>query len=351
MKVLVIFVGFTEDQYDSNCGNYNDPNWPQLPPGAVTPGQTLPTNYLADCYTSNAQFSLTANDQSLSNFFYQMSRTSPSPLRMTFGTLPGRINVTAGGRGNSLITYASEALTAAAAAYPNFNWGAYDNRVNQPNYHADPLVADGPDGKLDYVVFCFRGGGCASGVGGMNGLGGVAQQTIPGTAYSVETGHCQTSMSLDKSLFLHEMAHTLWNAPHQFGCNGTVGKRFYNTFGWSMMTSIPTNYSVSAWERWYLGWTELKTGPAQVNSDVQGPASLTATSGQYVLRDYVTTGDVIRVKIPNTTQYLVAGKPGLQHGALRPPHLGDRGRRAGIPARAHRPAGNGGRHGRPVHVS
>ena len=304
LKVLVIFVGFWEDiNQNPQCGDYNNSEWPQFPlnPNPNTPaGLTFPTNYASACYTFSSQFSLTATDQSLSNFFYQMSRTSPNPLKMTFGTLPGRVNVNASGRGSSLGVYIPDALAAAAAAYPTFNWGAYDNRTNHPGYAYDN-TASAPDGQLDYVVFCFRSsGGCSSGVAASVGSAGANGGTIPGTFYQVTDGHTQSGMSLRIDSFLHEMAHTLYDSPHEFGCNGTVGARFYQSFGWGMMQNIPTSYSANAWERWYLGWTELRTGPSQVNSDLRAATG----GGQYVLRDYTTTGDVIRIKLPNTSQYL-----------------------------------------------
>ena len=299
LKVLVIFVGFREDtRQGAACDDYSNGNWPQLPPNhsPTTPaGLTFPNDFSSTCYTANTQFSATATDQTLSNFFYQMSGTSPHPLRMTFGTLPGRVNINANGRGDYLNVYIPDALAAAAAAYPNFNWGAYDNRTNHPNYKYDSRVS-APDGKLDYVVFCFRTG-CASGIKAKVGMAGPFGAAIPGTSYQVLDAHCQSGMNLDKSTFLHEMAHTLYDSPHEFGANGTVGTHFYQSFGWGMMQNIATSFSANAWERWYLGWTELRTGPAQVSSDLQVPAS-----GQYVLRDYTTTGDVIRVKIPNTSQ-------------------------------------------------
>ncbi|MBF9219689.1 hypothetical protein [Hymenobacter ruricola] len=98
------------------------------------------------------------------------------------------------------------------------------------------------------------------------------------------------------------MAYNLYLAPHVLGANSTTGNHYYNTLGWSMLQNAATSFSAAAWERWYLGWTELRTGPAQVSSDI-GP-NAPASGGTYVLRDYVTTGDVMRLEIPNTGQHL-----------------------------------------------
>lgn len=114
-------------------------------------------------------------------------------------------------------------------------------------------------------------------------------------------------MSLARDAFLHEVGHTLYNAPQLFGANGTTGNRFYQTYGWGLMQTVPTFYASNAWERWYLGWTELQTSNGQgglTGSDIQDATSLTATSGYYTLRNYTTTGDVVRIKLPNTSQYL-----------------------------------------------
>ncbi len=122
--------------------------------------------------------------------------------------------------------------------------------------------------------------------------------------YSLTDGHVQTGGGIDRGVFLHEFAHNLYYAPHQLGANGTCGNHFDSSQGWGMMCGITTSFSANAWERWYNGWTELKTGAGQVNSDIVDATSLTATNGVYTLRDYVTTGDVMRLKIPNTGQYL-----------------------------------------------
>lgn len=302
LKILIVFAGFTQDD-DATCGTST--LWPfAVSGGAPT---ALPATLSSDIYTSPTQFSLGATDQTLSNFFYQMSRTAATPFKVTFGYIPTRINVSRTSRSyGDMAGFSADALAAAVAQYntttANFPWSEYDQHTNSPNFNTDNS-ATGPDGKLDYVIVCWRTG-CQSGLPGSTGLGGVPGITIPATtqhpAYQIATGHCQAGSSFEIGTCLHEMAHTLYNAPHLFGANGTVGNHFYHTFGWGMMQNIPTNYSVSAWERWYLGWTSLKTGIDQVNSDIFNAASLTATNGLYTLRDYTTTGDVVRITLPNS---------------------------------------------------
>ncbi|MBJ6108695.1 hypothetical protein JAO73_06730 [Hymenobacter sp. BT523] len=271
----------------------------------MSEGETFPANYTDVCYTNPAQFSLGATDQSVSNFLYQMSRTSPNPLKVTFGTLPKRVNVPASGRAfGDFSGYAQDAISAAHAQFPTFNWGQYDQRTNNPGFGYDNSTT-GPDGELDYVIFCFRVG-CHPSIRKDDGVAGVFPVTIPANAshpaYAITTGHCQAGSTLGWPSVLHELAHTLYGAPHVLGANSTTGNHYYGTLGWSMMQNAATSFSAAAWERWYLGWTELKTSPGQVSSDI-GPGRL-APNGTYVLRDYVTTGDVMRLELPNTNQYL-----------------------------------------------
>ncbi len=90
---------------------------------------TFPANLGSFFYTNANQFSLTATDQSFSNLFYQMSRTSSNPFRMTFGYLPTRINVAYSAYPD--LQLATRAVVQQAVAqYPNFDWAAYDQRTN-----------------------------------------------------------------------------------------------------------------------------------------------------------------------------------------------------------------------------
>ena len=308
LRILVISAGFTED-INTGCSDYGDGGWPQR--DGVNPiGTTLPGNLPDFGYTNQSQFSLTATDKTVSNLFYQMSQTCAAPFRVTFDHFPQRMNVSRNAAGaGDIAGYSQAVLNQIEQDYPNYNWSPWDQRTNAPGYQFSSL-GTAPDGKLDYVVINWRAGECSKNFLPKNtGMAGVPSHTFPATggrrAYTISTGHMQTGMSLNAATFLHEFAHTLYNAPHTWGVNsGTTGPYWNQTFGWGLMTNVPTFYSSNAWERWYVGWTELRTGNSQVSSDIQDAASLTATSGIYTLRDFVTTGDVVRIQLPNTNQYL-----------------------------------------------
>ncbi|MDR0364406.1 MAG: hypothetical protein LBH92_05245 [Bacteroidales bacterium] len=120
--------------------------------------------------------------------------------------------------------------------------------------------------------------------------------------YIIREGYTQCAAAGDVeaivSCMLHEIGHSLFDAPHYMGANGVMGKYFnFPTIGWGIMHNT-LNWSANAWERWILGWTELTTGNGQVNSDIQSASDL-QNNGIYTIRDLNTTGDIIRVKIPH----------------------------------------------------
>jgi len=70
-----------------------------------------------------------------------------------------------------------------------------------------------------------------------------------------------------------------------------------------MMGSI-LNLTAYGWDRWMLGWIHLTTGTNQDNTNLNSPNDL-VNNGIYTLRDFTSTGDVIRIKIPYTTNQFI----------------------------------------------
>lgn len=191
--------------------------------------------------------------------------------------------------------------------YPNFNWGKYDNRTNKPNYSTDNSTSLS-EGKIDYLVIVYLRGSNLHAAASTYGSHTVTTN-YSGTleSFTITDGYTITQFKNSESgfrnLFYHEFAHHLYSSPHYFGANGVVGHRFFNTMGWGMMTSGASTFnSANAWERWLLDWIELNANG--VNSDVKTVSDL-PTNGSFVLRDFVETGDVVRIKIPNTTNQYV----------------------------------------------
>lgn len=169
---------------------------------------------------------------------------------------------------------------------PGFDWNRYDQRENQPAYRIDNSQSK-PDGILDYVVFMHRNPG-------NSGMGTAGAVQVPGLPFRIRDGHtaaaCRSSEVANWEFFKHEFAHNLYDAPHYMGANHTDGSRLYVQRGWGMMSDgAPPFFTTNAWENWRLGWRD--TPPAVMQ-------------GIYSLRDFVQSGDAMRIALPGTRDEL-----------------------------------------------
>jgi len=325
LKVLTIFAGFNddasggvfdEDQALSGWGNPTHPNNP-------TPILAIPTTLMTDpdkwMYDELNEFG--NGVYNLSEFYSEMSMDSfkmygdilKDPVSNQFV----RIDIDPTGT-SSWYGRNTKVMNRMQQLYPNFDWSSYDSRTNKPDFqynNSDPILSP-PDFKPDYVVIIYRynrrwgsqpvlgmqnwtgsGGAYAS----LNGLSGINYNgyTFDGAGFTMPSGSDMPTGKLP--LFVHELAHVLYSCPHQSGVNGTIGNHFsVPSTGWGMMTNtIKINFTANAWERWLLGWIDLTAGAD--NTDIQTAVDLAPTNGIYTLGDFVRTGDVIRIKIPNST--------------------------------------------------
>ena len=106
----------------------------------------------------------------------------------------------------------------------------------------------------------------------------------------------------------HEFNHLLigGNNFHSGGGN-SAGFRSYTVAlqgGWSMMGAANSALlSVSSWDRYWLGWSPKENQfeiSARDRNDREVNGDLNPSDGgkRYVLRDFVTTGDALRIKLP-----------------------------------------------------
>ncbi len=171
----------------------------------------------------------------------------------------------------------------------------------------------GTDQIVDYAIIVWRNAGKAHGLTttpkyGTGGWAGVPYTdniaSADGKRYTIANGftHTDGMVGVQAPLFAHEFAHTFYSCPHYLLANGVVGQHFNATEGPGMMGYYRSFFAANAWERWFNGWAELQANG--VAADIQGANSLAATGGVYTLRDYVTTGDMMRIKLPNSGQYL-----------------------------------------------
>lgn len=328
-RIIIVFAGFTNDGNTDNTGN-----WP-YDDGINPPGKSFPTNVDDYFYSNYNQFSPSNNDKTISNYFYQMSLPNGTPLKMVADVFPERINVTADIALDTLgetgwDTYNQWVLDSIAINHPNFDWSPYDNRKNNPGNSFDnsDVINHPPDSIIDFLVILWRyGKDCPNDPNYINPItqqpysstlcknphSNVAVANIPdnktftdslGRTYKTAR-YCgfrshKVLKGISRSLFLHEVAHNLYGSPHYNGANGVVGRQFYNNFGYGIMKpgDGPHVYeSANGWERWHLGWIELTTDSNQVNTQLDSIGDI-QNGGIYTLRDFITTGDVIRVRIP-----------------------------------------------------
>lgn len=132
-------------------------------------------------------------------------------------------------------------------------------------------------------------------------LGGKRSDT-----YSIFSG----GHSFPFSILKHELNH-LFLGGNNFHSGGGNSPRFKSYFlsvqgGWSMMGGSNSSFlTCSGWDRYRLGWkaTEnqhLISARDSMYNEVNGDLDATNPSdaGVYILRDFQTTGDAIRIKLP-----------------------------------------------------
>lgn len=328
LKVLVIFAGFegtVGKQYVSEWSYSNSNDDPSEVPLYVNQTTGYAPSFL---FKEESDFETIIqqdpDNKSISRFYYDMSYGDFKMIGDVFtdpytGT-PKRINIDPTGAG-SWSTCNQRVLQQIDDLYPAYDWdsyfGQYDNRENHPNFQFDNTDIDThpPDNKLDYVIIIWRWSkgwenqpveGITSWFGSGGGFSQINASHTYGT-YTINTGFTDTqgggTALSNLGTFVHEVAHELYSCPHIMGCNGCAGKKFhFPSGGWGMMSKLTYMFTANAWESWLCGWLDLTSNGE--DTDIQSEADL-SVDGIYTIGDFLTTGDVIKIKIPNTTdQYL-----------------------------------------------
>lgn len=285
INVLVIFVGFnsTTSAEDVTGWAHN-----QIPTWATGADNTL----------FNLNTSTIGNYDNLSLFYKEMSLNQ---FTVTATVFPQQVMIN---QNTSFTVMAHSVESWLNTNYPHYNWGQFDNRTNFSNWVTDNSTS-APDNQIDYTVFAYRLG-YNSGYVGYALVDDVPLNLVTdfggsSKTYQITQGHTSTSTgNWDKgftSFFEHEFGHNLYSSPHVNNTQAIVGSHFYTQNGWAMMSSGGrVCHSANAWEKWYLGWTQIEANG--VNGDIDDIGDLTTTSGIYTLRDFNTYGDAVRIKIP-----------------------------------------------------
>jgi hypothetical protein len=303
LRALIIFASFG--------GPYDQQNIEGWPISSAFPDWA--TSAIKPFYSTEAEFTNSSSDNnyhSASKFYYDMSNSS-NRFRLFVDYYPNRIIIDASSSKSwaDLNKKVIDKIT-------SFNWSPYDRRNNDPNYQND-YSGYSPDHKPDFVIICYRFayewtnlpvsdmktwcGGC-NGYAGLDGVYGMSSNgyTLTSAGFTHVTGANQSMQ-----MFIHETGHSLFNAPHYNGNNGVAGDYFYVPIaGWGLMT-FNTYTCALGWERWILDWVPNISANG-VNADIKSASDLNS-DGIYTLRDFITTGDMIRIKVQNgaaQNQYL-----------------------------------------------
>ena len=325
IKALVIFVGFTHQVYhkgDSIPFNHQYyTNW-DIAHGQELPPYVNPETGVMDIFHENlSSFSGESNPYNISDYYKEMSLGKFNFMAECFkdpnNGKPVRIDINPKGK-KSIQALNKAVIDKIYQLYPDFNWIPYDSRENNPAYKRNTSKTRS-DGKPDCIIFVYRN---------HNGMpvqifpqrrsgwgGGVATSFLRGYKSnweSVSFDNMGFTLSDESGkngdaflgMFLHEIAHKLYNSPHYNGANGTIGNYFfYPDASYGMMNSTNfMNVSANGWERWILGWINLDKQNKDKNQSID---SIDHLEHSFVLRDFVTTGDALRLPIPfYPNQYL-----------------------------------------------
>jgi hypothetical protein len=162
--------------------------------------------------------------------------------------------------------------------------------------------------KYDNVIFIWRNSS-------FNGIGDYSYST-PGKMLGHDANtYCWfgTHERIPTQIMIHEYAHLIYGGL-DFHCGGGgwfIGGDYWIPAigGWSNLgLSGSSLLSWNAWDRLRLDWkapgnkfsvsTRNESNTAEMNGDLD--AANNSLSGIYTLRDFVTTGDAIRIKLPFT---------------------------------------------------
>ncbi len=152
--------------------------------------------------------------------------------------------------------------------------------------------------------------------GGANNNTGSANNGSPGTilGYSANTySQFSSHNGIPSDIMRHEFSHLLYggNNFHAGGGGFYTGGQFFITrsHGWSNMGLYDASLSSwNAWDRQRMGWktpgSNYEITARNTNNTVFLSGDLDASTGlgagTYTLRDFVSTGDAIRIKLPFT---------------------------------------------------
>ncbi len=232
-------------------------------------------------------------------------------------TIPIRSIVDGRGRIVEQEAFASNLYRAAlvkqlnAIQEPRFLFGGKLSDFDRWTYNGSGLPAKAePNGRIDLIMVVWRN----IHVVGLGEMSGYVNPGDIGELWGMRSdmySMFKTESMLPMVVMRHEFSHMLYGGNNFHTANGGVGPRtFLSTVGgWSNMSASDACSGVwNAWDRERLGWRNpdnrflLSTRCADDGKEQNGEMAYgqdLCFAGEYILRDFVTTGDAIKIKLPH----------------------------------------------------
>jgi hypothetical protein len=293
LHVLIVFV---EIDYDLTI----DP----LPGGnAIWPEGELPDykdQILDSVWSTNPQ-------SELSKYYYESSFGN---FRVTGDYLDTIITLTQ----SLMLTGPEGAASSAAAEITSRGLNSFITHNNTPIEGFDnltakfigyPVVAQ-PDSSIDCIFYIFRNHH------GMGNNSGFARSDVPGMlGYGGAPGTIQNAGTSFPQVLDHEFNHLIFGGGnfHGTGSNTGGGLTFFSPQGgWGMMGGSNSSFlTCNAWDRERLDWKgpqkmyTISVGDSIGGNEIEADldAAVPGDAGDYIIRDFISTGDAIRIKLPH----------------------------------------------------
>jgi tetratricopeptide (TPR) repeat protein len=276
-------------------------------------------------YSDLSEFSDTATDLSVSNYYYQNSKFGDTAFYVTGEYLDELIIIPPIANPDSsnespphVLNYFDYLVVdSIVSKYPNKDWSVFDKRTNKNYDFSFNNINTQPDSVVDAIVIHYRWfedpNWCiTTGVPNKGSTGGIAtvhtlifkdsiikELSSPFGNWTLPTGSVFTRFTFQsvRDLFIHEFHHIFFTAGHYGGGNTVVAPKMHLTYLWTMFKAGIQMMDISnAWEKYMLKWFEFKEG-YDVNYE-------NSSKDPYILDDFATTNDALRIKIPNSNTYI-----------------------------------------------
>ncbi len=301
LKILIVFVKFKNHNGPDDIEGY----WPKK---QAYPNWIKGNDFV---FKSPNDFNnIPAYNKSLSRYYYDMTKHLPEKDRfklyadyLTVEIDPQTSDFDDDRQWDRLVELACDELNKKYTKDElDKKLATCDKRKNCPDYLFDNSVDEQPDNVVDYVAFNFRYSKEKSWSADIipqnmkkwqgSGGGYTSEKIVNKKVGSYYIRHGMVAclgIKPNVKTYIHEIGHQLYSAPHYGGCNNVLGEYLMTSKLWGMMPQISNEIyaGANAWERWYLGWINIK-------HDLKDKSQ----NGTYTIRDYYTTGDAIRIKMP-----------------------------------------------------